>query len=175
MGRCTVDGHFLFKKKQPFIWNIFSLYTINWFFPILVSLQKDFLLQKTQWNYQNQTLLNCDFFHITYHIKGTVVNRTLSSLPSGSFKITRTLPKKGCKGKMKGGIGWNLSILGVDRDPEEFYLMFMSREIDIKLFKIYTKIYIYKIWYTNHRFKQIIFSKYVMNLKMTISQRSLKN
>jgi len=35
---------------------------------------------------------------------------------------------------MKGGIGWNLSILGVDRNPQEFYLMFLSREIDIKLY-----------------------------------------
>ena len=41
---------------------------------------------------------------------------------------------------MKGGIGWNLSILGVDRDPWEFYLMLLSREIDIKLCQIYTKI-----------------------------------
>ena len=33
---------------------------------------------------------------------------------------------------MKGGIGGNLSILGVDRDPEEFFLMFLSREFEIK-------------------------------------------
>ena len=31
---------------------------------------------------------------------------------------------------MKGGIDWNLNFLGVDRDPWEFYLMFLSREID---------------------------------------------
>ena len=47
---------------------------------------------------------------------------------------------------MKGGIGWNLSILGVDWDPLKFNLMFLSQEIDIKLCQIYTKIYIYKIW-----------------------------
>ena len=35
--------------------------------------------------------------------------------------------------------------------------MFLSREIDIKLCHIYTKIYIYKIMYKNSRFKQIIF------------------
>jgi len=43
-----------------------------------------------------------------------------------------TLEGTVCKGKMKGGIGWYLSISGVDRDPAEFYLMFLSREIDIK-------------------------------------------
>ena len=47
---------------------------------------------------------------------------------------------------MKGGKGWNLSILGVNRDPWEFYLMCL-----------------------------IIFSKYTTNLKTTISQRSLRN
>ena len=55
------------------------------------------------------------------------------------------------------------------------YLMFLSREIDIKLCQIYAKNYIYKILYKNRRFKQIIFSKYATNLKTTISQRSLKN
>ena len=44
-----------------------------------------------------------------------------------------------CKGKMKGGIGWNPSILGVDRNPWEFYLMFLSREIGIKLCQMYSK------------------------------------
>ena len=29
---------------------------------------------------------------------------------------------------MNGGIGWNLSTLVVDRDPWEFYLMFLFRE-----------------------------------------------
>ena len=46
---------------------------------------------------------------------------------------------------MKGGIGWNLSILGIDRDPWEFYVMFLSQEIDIKLCQICTKIYKYEI------------------------------
>ena len=73
---------------------------------------------------------------------------------------------------MYGGIGWNLSILGVDQDPWEFFLMFLSRENDTKLCQIYKKISIYKIVYKNIRFKQIIFSKY---LKTTISQRSLSN
>ena len=31
------------------------------------------------------------------------------------------------------------SILGIDQDPPEIYLMFLSREIDIKLCQIYTK------------------------------------
>ena len=52
--------------------------------------------------------------------------------------------------------------------------MFLSREIDFKLCQIYTNIYLYKILYKNRRFKQIIFRKYATNLKMTISQRSLK-
>ena len=33
---------------------------------------------------------------------------------------------------MKEGIGGNLSILGVDRDPEDLFLMFLSREFEIK-------------------------------------------
>ena len=39
--------------------------------------------------------------------------------------------------------------------------MFLSREINIKLSQIYTKIYIYN----NRRFKQNIFSSYATNLK----------
>ena len=35
-------------------------------------------------------------------------------------------------GKIKSGIGWYLNYLGVDRNPCEFYLMFLSREIDKK-------------------------------------------
>ena len=34
---------------------------------------------------------------------------------------------------MKGALGWNLNILGVDQDHWEFYLMFLSQEIAIKL------------------------------------------
>ena len=33
---------------------------------------------------------------------------------------------------MKGVIGWDLSYLRVDRNPCEFYLMLLSREIDKK-------------------------------------------
>ena len=77
--------------------------------------------------------------------------------------------------KWKGSRGWNLSILGVDKDLWEFYLMFLSLEIDIKLCQIYIKIYIYKILYKNSRFKWIIFIKYTTNLKTMISQRSLRN
>ena len=40
---------------------------------------------------------------------------------------------------MKGGIGLNLSILG---DLKEFYLMLLSREIDIKLCQNYTKTHV---------------------------------
>jgi len=44
---------------------------------------------------------------------------------------------------MKGGVGWNLSILGVDRVPWEFYLMFLSREIDNKtVSNLYENLYI---------------------------------
>ena len=34
---------------------------------------------------------------------------------------------------MKGGLGWNLKILGVDHDEYYFYLMSLSRQIDISL------------------------------------------
>jgi len=54
------------------------------------------------------------------------------------------------------------------------YLMFLSREIDIKLCQIYTKIYIYAISYKSFNIILIIFSKYTTNLKMTISHRSLR-
>ena len=57
---------------------------------------------------------------------------------------------------MKGGIGWNLRISGVERYLYDIYLMFLSREIDIKLCQIYTKIHIYAILYKSCRFKQII-------------------
>ena len=67
--------------------------------------------------------------------------------------------------------------------PEDFkrwtihirhYLMFLSREIDIKLCQIYTKIHIYAISYKSCNIILIIFSKYATNLKMTISHRSLR-
>ena len=57
------------------------------------------------------------------------------------------------EGKMKGGIGWKLITLALDCDPWMFYLMFLSREIDIKLCQFYTKIHIYKIVYRNGGFK----------------------
>ena len=44
---------------------------------------------------------------------------------------------------MIGGTGLNLRISGVDWDMYEFYLMFLTREINIKLFQNYTKAYIY--------------------------------
>ncbi len=48
--------------------------------------------------------------------------------------IIRNIDVEGAvKENDKGGIGWNLSILGVDQDPYEFYLMFLSWEMDIKL------------------------------------------
>ena len=68
-----------------------------------------------------------------------------------------------------------ISSLGFDRDPCKFYMVFLSREIDIKLCQVYTKIDPYKILYKNSRFKRIIFSKYTTNLNTTISQRSLRN
>ena len=36
--------------------------------------------------------------------------------------------------------GWNLSYLGADRNPCEFYLIFLSKEIGIKLCQLYTKL-----------------------------------
>ena len=53
--------------------------------------------------------------------------------------------------------------------------MFLSREMDIKLYTNYTKTYICKMLYKIRSIKQIIFNKYAINLKMTISQRSLRN
>ena len=48
--------------------------------------------------------------------------------------------------------------------------MFLSREIDIKLFQNYTKTYIYQILYKSCSIKQIIFNIYATNLKTTIPQ-----
>ena len=44
-----------------------------------------------------------------------------------------------------------------------------------KLYQNYTKTYICKILYKIRSIKQIIFNKYATNLKITISQRSLRN
>ena len=43
--------------------------------------------------------------------------------------------------------------------------MFLSREFDLKLCQIYTKIHIYAILYKSSIIKQIIFHKYETNLK----------
>ena len=52
----------------------------------------------------------------------------------------------------------------------------VSRNWYMKLCQIHTKIYIYITFCKkNSRFKRIIFSKYTINLKTTISQRSLRN
>ena len=53
--------------------------------------------------------------------------------------------------------------------------MFLSWEIYIKLSENYTKTYICKILFKIGNIKQIIFNKYASNLKITISQRSLRN
>ena len=74
---------------------------------------------------------------------------------------------------MKGGKGWKLITLALDRDPWKLYLMFLSQEIDLQLCEIYTKININTILYKSSRFKKIKFSKYATNLKTMISQRKL--
>ena len=51
--------------------------------------------------------------------------------------------------------------------------MTLSQEIVIKLCEMDTKTHIYEIWYMNQSFKQIIFSKYAMNLKITITKKIL--
>ena len=74
---------------------------------------------------------------------------------------------------MKGGIGWKLIAFALDRDPWLSYLIFLFREIYIKLCQIYTKIHINSILYRHRRFKQIIFSEHATNLKTKISKRNL--
>ena len=54
------------------------------------------------------------------------------------------------------------------------YLVFLSRDIDIKLCQIYTKMHIYAILYKSFSVKQIIIHKYATNLKTTISHRNLR-
>jgi len=53
------------------------------------------------------------------------------------------------------------------------HLLFLSREIDIKLYQNYTKTDICQILYKSCRAKQIIFNNYETNLKTIISHRSL--
>jgi len=52
--------------------------------------------------------------------------------------------------------------------------MFLSREIDKKLYQIFTKIHIYAIVYKIRSIKQIIFNKYETNLKTTIFHKNLR-
>ena len=54
------------------------------------------------------------------------------------------------KGKIKGGLGWNLRISDVER---YINLMFLSWENNV--FKIYTKIHIYEILHKSCSMKQI--------------------
>ena len=56
---------------------------------------------------------------------------------------------------MKGGIGWKLITLALDRDPWKLYLMFLSREIDKQLCHIYMKINVYTILYESMKIDQI--------------------
>ena len=79
--------------------------------------------------------------------------------------LVRVIFKGTVKGKMKGAETWESQELIYKRE-----LMFLSREIGIKLCQNYTKTYICKI----RSIKQIIFNKYATNLKKTKSQRSLK-
>ena len=75
---------------------------------------------------------------------------------------------------MKEGVDRNLSISGVERFLLDIYLMFLFREIDIKLCQIFTKIHKYAILYKNCNIKQIKFNKYAINLKTAISHSSLR-
>ena len=78
------------------------------------------------------------------------------------------------KEKWKGPvIDWKIITLALDRDPWKFYLMFLSREIDTKLFQIYTKNHKYTNLYRKIMFKQMIFSNSATNLKTKISTRNL--
>ena len=56
------------------------------------------------------------------------------------------------KKQWKEGIGWKLITLALDRDPWKFYLMFLSREIDINCVKIIQKFIFVKFRksYLNH-------------------------
>ena len=75
---------------------------------------------------------------------------------------------KGCikgavRGKMNGGISWNLRISGVDWD---IYQLFLSWEIDVKLCQnCFQNIYICRILYKTGSIKHIILKKYATNLK----------
>ena len=60
---------------------------------------------------------------------------------------------KGLKGKNERGIGLKLRISCVERYIKDIYLMFLSRESDIKLCQNYTKIHVFTILHKNSRFK----------------------
>ena len=62
---------------------------------------------------------------------------------SFSRRLGHNYAKRDCKRKMKNGIDW---ISGVELYLLDIYLMFLSREIDIKLCQNYTKTYICKIY-----------------------------
>jgi len=49
----------------------------------------------------------------------------------------------------------NLNTLRVNCHLFEFFLMFLSQEIDIKLCQCFTKTDIYEMWYSNQSLKQI--------------------
>ena len=90
------------------------------------------------------------------------------SLPN-QYKSHKRLHLKGLL--RKNGRGYSLKtnhFSSLNRDTRKLYLMFLSREINIELCQIYTKIHVYTILYRNSRFKQIIFSKYATNQKTKI-------
>ena len=90
------------------------------------------------------------------------------SLPN-QYKNHKRLHLKGLL--RKNGRGYSLKtnhFSSLNRDTRKLYLMFLSREINIELCQIYTKIHVYTILYRNSRFKQIIFSKYATNQKTKI-------
>ena len=90
------------------------------------------------------------------------------SLPN-QYKNHKRLHLKGLL--RKNGRGYSLKtnhFSSLNRDTRKLYLMFLSREINIELCQIYTKIHVYTILYRNSRFKQIIFSKCATNQKTKI-------
>ena len=76
---------------------------------------------------------------------------------------------------MKGGLlGWNLKISGVYWDPWKLYLMFLSREIDIKtVSKSICVRFCIKFVVLNRSYSTN--TRNATNLKTTISHRSRRN
>ena len=143
-------------------------------------------LQNYKENYHKELIMNKSIFDYSISIS---TDLTLISLMSGTcfdcswvliatnfdrikfwlqFKETVQENERGYKLKPRHVRSWSRPIRRV-------LLKFLSREIDLKMRQIYTKISMYKILYKNRRFKLIIFSKYATNLKTTISQKSLVN